>query len=182
MLTAFIVIIIFFLSVQVFPVAIGINVTGKPGKAVILIVVLSLVQVVTYWLGLKLGSTFMHLMDGFKGAVFFIGFLLIGIRMLMETINIHKGERTYSVNSVGHVILVSIAQSINAFLTGLLFNYLTIDKGFTLILLTIITTVIAITGIIMKPGKFALSLASLIYALGGLVMIVFAIYISFFIL
>ena len=182
MLTAFIVIIIFFLSVQVFPVAIGINITGKLGKAIILIVILSLMQVVTYWLGLKLGSSFMHLMDGFKSAVFFIGFLLIGIRMLMETINIHKGERTYSINSMGHVLLASIAQGINAFLAGLLFNYLLIDEKFTLILLTILTIVIATTGIIMKPGKFALSLASLVYALGGLVMIVFAIYISFFIL
>jgi len=182
MLTAFVVIIIFFLSVQVFPVAIGIDVTGKPGKAVILIVVLSLVQVVTYWLGLKLGSTFMHLMDGFKGAVFFIGFLLIGIRMLLETINIHKSERTYSVNNVGLVILASIAQGMNAFLVGLLFNYLSIDEKFTLIILFAITIVIATSGIIMKPNKLALSLASLFYALGGLVMIVFAIYISFFIL
>jgi len=182
MLTAFIVIIIFFLSVQVFPVAIGINISGKPGKAVILIVVLSLVQVVTYWFGLKLGSSFMYLMDGFKGAVFFIGFLLIGIRMLMETININKGERTYSTDNLGHVILTSIAQGINAFLVGLLFNYLDIDEMFTLTILFIATLFIATVGIIMKPGKFALSLASLVYAAGGLVMIVFAVYISFFIL
>jgi len=182
MLTAFVVIIIFFLSVQVFPVAVGIDVSGKPGKAILLIVVLSFTQLLTYWLGLKLGSSFMHLMDGFKGAVFFIGFLLIGIRMLMESINIQKGERTYSIDSIGHVILASIAQSINTFMAGLLFYYLAVDERFTLTVLIVVSIVITTAGIIMKPGKFALSLASLAYALGGLIMIISAVYISFFIL
>ncbi len=182
MLTTLVVIIIFFLSIQVFPIAVGINVSGKQAKVILLIVVLSLVQAVAYWLGLKLGNSFMHLMDGFKGAVFFIGFLFIGIRMLMETINIHKGERTYSIDSVSHVLLASIAQGINTFLVGLLFCYLVIDEKFTLILLIVISVAIATVGIVIKPGKFALSLASLVYAFGGLVMIVSAIYISFFVL
>jgi len=71
MLTTLVVIIIFFLSIQVFPIAVGINVSGKQAKVILLIVVLSLVQAVAYWLGLKLGNSFMHLMDGFKGAVVF---------------------------------------------------------------------------------------------------------------
>ena len=182
MLTTIVILIIFFLSIQIFPVAIGINVSGKPGKALVLVIVLSFIQLLTYWLGLKLGSSFMHLMDGFKGAVFFIGFLLIGIRMLMESINIQKGERTYSIDSIGHVILASIAQAVNTFMVGLLFYYLEVDERFTLIVLIVISILIATVGIIMKPGKFALSLASLAYALGGLIMIISAVYISFFIL
>lgn len=182
MLTTLVVIIIVFLSVQVFPVAVGIDVKGQPGKAILLIVVLSLVQVVTYWLGLKLGSSFMHLMDGFKGAVFFIGFLLIGIRMLMETFNIRKGERTYSINKTGHVALASLAQGMNTFLVGLLFYYLAVDEQLTSILLFVLTVLIATIGIIMKSGKLTLAFASLLYALGGLIMLISAIYISFFIL
>ena len=182
MLTTLVILIIIFLSVQIFPVAVGINVTGKPGKAVLLVTVLSLTQVLTYWLGLKLGSSFMHLMDSFKGAVYFIGFLLIGIRMLMETFNIRKGERTYSIDSIGHVTLASLAQGMNTFLAGLLFYYLAVDEQFTLMLLFSLTVVIATIGIVMKPGKPTLVFASLLYALGGLVMIITAIYISFFIL
>lgn len=182
MLTAVIVLIIIFLSVQVFPVAVGIRVAGKPVKAVQLVVVLSLTQLLTYWLGLKLGSSFMHLMDGFKGVVFFLGFLLIGIRMLMETFNIRKGERTYSIDSIGHVALASLAQGMNTFLSGLLFYYLAVDEQFTIILLFILTVVVATTGIVMKSGKLTLAFASLLYALGGMVMIISAIYVSFFIL
>ncbi len=182
MLTTIVILIIFFLSIQIFPVANGIDVLGKPGKAILLIGVLSLTQLLTYWLGLKLGSTFMHLMDGFKGAVYFIGFLLIGIRMLMETFNIRKGERTYSIDSIGHVTLASLAQGMNTFLAGLLFYYLAVDVQFTLILLFSLTVIIATIGIIMKPDKTSLVFASLLYALGGMVMIITAIYISFFVL
>jgi len=181
MLTTIVVLIIFFLSVQVFPIAIGIDTKGNWLKATLFVVVLSLLQVVTYWLGLKLGSTFIHLMDGFKGVVFVLGFLLIGIRMLMETLTIRKGERTYSIDSVGFVILASLAQSMNTFLVGLLFNYLNIDEQFTLVLLLVLTIVIAAIGVMLKPEKQTLSFASLLYALGGVTMIISSIYITFFI-
>lgn len=165
-----------------FPIALGINVAGKAGKAIILIVALSVVQVVTYWLGLVLGDTFMHLMDGFSSIVFFIGFLLIGIRMLMETFNIRTGERTYSIDSIGHVALASLAQGMNIFLAGLLFYYLFFDEQATLILLFVLTVIVAIVGIVLKPGKLTLAFASLLYAIGGIIMLISAVYISFFIL
>jgi len=173
--------IILFLSVQVFPVAIGIDIKRNWLKATMFVVVLSLLQVVTYWLGLKLGSTFMHLMDGFKGVVFVLGFLLIGIRMLMETLTIRKGERTYSIDSIGFVILASLAQSMNTFLVGLLFNYLNIDEQFTLTLLLSLTIIIAAIGVMLKPEKQSLIFASLLYTLGGITMIISGIYITFFI-
>ncbi len=181
MLTTIVVLIIIFLSIQVFPVAIGINIKGNWLKATLFVVVLSLLQVVTYWLGLKLGSTFMHLMDGFKGVVFILGFLLIGIRMLMETLTIRKGERTYSIDSIGFVILASLAQSMNTFLVGLLFNYIDINEQFTLILLLVLTIVIATIGVMLKPEKQSLTFASLLYAFGGVIIIISSIYITFFI-
>lgn len=176
------IIIIFFLSIQIFPVAVGIGVSGKSGKAILLILILSLVQLLTYWLGLRLGNSFMYLMDGFKGAVFFIGFLLIGIRMLMETFSIRKGERTYSIDSIGHVTLASLAQGMNTFLVGLLFYYLEVDEKSTLILLLSLAIVVSTIGIVLTPKKQVLIFASLLYALGGIIMISFGIYISFFIL
>jgi putative Mn2+ efflux pump MntP len=181
MLTTIIVLIILFLSIQVFPVAIGINIKGNWLKATLFVVVLSLLQAVTYWLGLKLGSTFMHLMDGFKGVVFLLGFLLIGIRMLMETLSIRKGERTYSIDSVGFVVMASLAQSMNTFLAGLLFNYIDVNEIFTVILLLVLTVIIAVVGVILKPEKQSLIFASLLYTLGGITMIISSIYITFFI-
>jgi len=181
MITIIVVLILLFLAVQVFPVAIGVDINGNWFKATLFVVVLSLFQVVTYWLGLKLGSTFMHLMDGFKGVVFLLGFLLIGIRMLMETLSIRKGERTYQNNTVGSVVFASVAQSINTFLVGLLFCYLNEDKVFAIVLLFVLSLIIATVGVFLKPEKQSLALASLLYAIGGIVMIISSIYISFFI-
>ena len=180
MLVTIVFLILIFLSIQVLPVAIGINVNGKPLKAILLIIVLSTVQLLTYWLGLKLGSTFMYLMEGFKTAVVFLVFVLIGIRMLMEVFNIRKGERTYSIDSIGHVALASFAQGINSFLVGLMYYYILINERDTLVTLFAATIVISIIGITMKPGKLTLAFASLLYSLGGLVMLFAAVYFSFF--
>ncbi len=100
----------------------------------------------------------------------------------METFSIRKGERSYSINSIGHVALASLAQGMNTFLAGLLFYYLSVDEQFTLILVLAITLIVAMVGIFIKPGKLILAFASLLYAIGGLTMLVSAIYISFFIL
>jgi putative Mn2+ efflux pump MntP len=162
-------------------VAIGINIKGNWLKATLFVVVLSLLQAVTYWLGLKLGSTFMHLMDGFKGVVFLLGFLIIGIRMLMETLTIRKGERTYSIDSVGFIVMASLAQSMNTFLAGLLFSYIDVNEVFSVVVLLISTIIIATIGVILKPEKQTFVFASLLYTLGGITMIISSIYITFFI-
>ncbi len=180
MVTTIIFLVIIFLSVQVFPIALGIDVRGKLAKALVLVIVLSAIQVFTYWLGLKLGNTFMYLMDGFSGVVVFIGFLLIGIRLLMEVFNIRKGERSYSIDTIGLTALASFAQGVNSFLVGLLFYYISIDVSFTIITLLSSVVVVTVLGIIMKPEKLTLAFASLLYTIGGLVMLVAAVYFSFF--
>jgi len=173
-------IIMVFLAVQVLPVAIGISVRKNPAKALLLIVVLVAIQVITFWLGLKLGSSFMHLMNGFKGVIAFIGFLLIGIRMLMEVFNIRKGERTYTVDGTGHIALASVAQGINSFLTGLLFYFIPHSEQNLVYILLSATLVVSIVGLLMKPERLALAFASLLYTVGGLVMLFSAVYFSFF--
>ncbi len=181
MLTTIIVLIILFLSAQVFPVAIGIDVKGKWLKATLFVIVLSSIQLLTYWLGLRLGGTFMYLMDSFKSVVFLFGFLLIGIRMLMETLAIRKGERTYQINTIGSVVFASIAQGMNTFLAGLLFCYLNVGEQFTMITILVLSIIIASVGVFLKPEKLTLAFASLLYTIGGILMIISSIYISFFI-
>ena len=182
MITTITIIIIVFLSAQVLPVALGIKVDGNWQKATLFIITLSLVQVIVYWLGLKLGGTFMYLMDGFKGVVFLLGFLLIGIRMLMETLTIRKGERSYNITKVSHVIFASLAQAINTFLAGVMFYYLAVNQNLTLLILFVLTAIIATIGLLLKPEKLNIAFASLLYAIGGLLIIISSIYITFFIL
>lgn len=169
-----------FLAVQVFPVALGVDIRKNIPKKLLALLVLIGIQVITYYLGLKLGSTFMYLMNGFKGVVLFIGFLLIGVRMLMEVFNIRKGERTYTIDSPGHIAIASVAQGINSFLVGLMYYYIKPDEQSTLIFLTVSTTIISLLGLIMKPEKLSLAFASLLYTVGGLVMLFSSVYFSFF--
>ncbi len=180
MLTAILIVILLFLSVQVLPVAIGINASENYARSFFLILVLSVTQVLTFWFGLKTGESFMYLMEGFKSVVVFIGFLLIGIRMLMEVFNIRKGERTYTITNVSHVALAAVAQGINSFLTGILFYYMKFDEKSMLIFLISSSLLISIGGLAMKPGKLSLAFASLLYTIGGFVMLAAAVYFSFF--
>lgn len=173
-------IILVFLAIQVLPVSIGIVVGKNLGKAILIILILAATQLATFWLGLKVGNLFMHLMDGFSGAIIFICFLLIGVRMLMEVFNIRKGERTYSIDSKGHIALASTAQGINSFLVGLVLYYIPTDEKYMLVFLLSATVVVSILGIIMKPQKITLAFASLLYTLGGLTMLFSSVYFSFF--
>lgn len=180
MSTIIISIILVFLAVQIFPVALGVDTKGKVMKIALALLVLTAIQLISFWVGLKLGNTFMYLMNGFKGVVIFIGFLLIGVRMLMEVFNIRKGERSYSIESTGHIALASLAQGMNTFLVGLMFHYIKPDEQYIFLFFVISTLLISIIGILLKPEKITLAFASLLYTIGGLVMLFSAVYFSFF--
>ncbi len=181
MLSAITILIIFFLSVQVFPVAIGFNSHKNLNITILGVAILPISQVLLFWLGIKLGSTFMHLMDGFKSVVFLFGFLLIGIRMLMELFPIRKGERSLELSKLKYIIFSAIAQGANTFLAGLLLFYVQFNSVLIFGLLFSVTLLFSIVGAMLVPKKLTLALASLFYALGGIVMIISSIYISFFI-
>lgn len=181
MSNSFVILILFVLSSQVFPVTLGIepkkNTTSAIGYGLILV----FGQVLFLLFGLFLGDRFMYLVDGFKGIVVFIGFFLIGIRLLMDTFKVRKGERTYTIDSTLPVILASAAQGINTFLAGLLFSSLALDFQWLSIVLFILTAVVTAIGMFLKPTKQSLALSSLLFASGGLVLIVSSIYFGFII-
>ncbi len=182
MLLTIISLILTFLAIQVLPVAIGIEVNKRIPRAILAIFILVVVIVTTFWLGIKVGNTFMYLMEGFKAVIVFIGFLLVGIRMLMEVFNVRKGERTYSIDSLKHIALATFAQGINAFLVGLLFHFIEFSEQYVILYLFTATAVVSIVGMFMKSEKLTLAFASLLYILGGFTMLFSSIYFSFFVI
>ena len=108
-----------------------------------------------------------------------MGFSLIGIRMLMEVFHIRKGERTYQVEKTTHVLFAALAQAMNTFLAGLLLTYLAVDIPIYEILFGF-SFLFATLGVWNSASKFNLSLASLFYLLGGLVMLISGIYLAFY--
>lgn len=181
MFNSFVILILFVLSSQVFPVALGIDSGKNIGKAIWFGLILVIGQFLFLMFGLFLGDRFMHLVEEFKGTVVFIGFFLIGVRLLMDTFKVRKGERTFSIESSLQVALASSAQGINTFLAGLLFTSLALDGQWLLLVLLVLTIVVTGVGLLLKPSKQSLALSSLFFVIGGLVMIASSIYFGFII-
>ncbi|MCF6172099.1 MAG: manganese efflux pump MntP family protein [Bacteroidales bacterium] len=172
--------ILFFLAAQLYTVALGIEVKKNSGKALLFALVLSVGQALLFFLGLLIGAWFMHLMDSFQSFVVFAAFFLIGIRMLMESFQAWKGQRTYSVDSLRLTVFLSLAQGINAFLVGLIFVFFPVEKLPLVIVLTALAFIVSLAGIFIQPKRKQLTLAALLFVFGGVVMLFSSIYLGFF--
>jgi len=167
------------ISIQVFPIALGFNFRDKPAITALGTIILVLSQVFLLWVGFSMGKSFMYLVSGFDKAVIFTGFLLIGVRFLMEVFKIRRGDRIYQMDSVMPILLSSVAQGINTFLLGILLSLIDIDLYFAITTLTISAAILSIIGVAMKAERLALSLASLFYLLSGLVILFTGAYFTF---
>ncbi len=171
---------IFALAFQIFPVALGMNYRELKSRTFLFSFILLLGQLVMFQVGYLLGERFLYLVEDFKGTVIFIGFALIGFRLIMESFRVRKGERTYVLEQPGTVALASFAQAINTFLAGMLFTLLTVSNRFSLLVLFVASTVVIFAGIIKKPDKTAGALSSLLFLLGGIILLFAALFFGFF--
>ncbi len=164
------IIILFVLSFQVMPVAVGMDAKKTPAFQLISgILFLVLGQMLLFLLGVWLGSHFMHLLTRMKTYVLFIGFFLISVRFNMEAFKVRKGERTYAVEKASFYIMPAIAQAMNTFLAGILFYYpdLSANLGNNLIYLAVFSFSLTLLFVFIKNQKTALSVISLLYMIGG---------------
>lgn len=179
MLTAASILIIIALSFQVFPVALGFSARGNLKNIVLSVLILSLTQTFFFLLGHYAGKQFMHLLNDFKSTIIFAGFFLIGIRMIMEILRIRKGERTFLLTDINSLIFAALAQSMNTFLAALLLYFIPADKHWLALALFVASVVFSLTGIMAKPGRINFLFASLLYLIGGILIIVSSLYFIF---
>ena len=168
------------LSIQVLPVAVGISAK----KGIISFwhgFILIFTQVLFFYVGYMLGSRFLHLLENYKGIILFVGFFMIGIRMIMDVFKIRKGDRTYFLDNTATLILASIAQGINTLLAGLLLSYMTISIEQMIIILSVSVLVIMVLGFILKPEKQSFAISALLFFMSALIMIISSVYLGFFI-
>ena len=179
MLLSLSILIVIILSFQVFPIALGISAKDDLKNTILMLVILSISQPAFFFLGYYVGEQFMHLLENFKSIVLFAGFFIIGIRMIMEVLKIRKGERTYHLNDEKGMLLVAVAHSINTFLTGLLLYFIPVDKFLLTLILFVATIIMAISGIMAKPGRLSFSFASFLYLISGVFIIFSSVYFIF---
>jgi putative Mn2+ efflux pump MntP len=173
-------IILFLLSFQVMPVALGID-TKKDAFFQVVSGIFYLVsaQLLLFLLGIWLGNRFMHLLIGIKSYVLFIGFFLIGVRFSMEAFTVRKGERTYVTGKANTYILPAIAQSINTFLAGILFYFLPVELAKDIIYLAFFSLSFSVIFALLKNKKLALPAISLLYLTAGGALMAFSVYFLF---
>jgi|GEM_PF-440772 len=167
------------LSFQVFPAALGISVKKPQVKAIFPILILVLTQAVMFLVGYYLGQKFMYLLRGFSTVVLSAGFFIIGIRMIMEVLKIRKGERTYELKNERSVFFIAVAQSINTFVTGLLFFFVPVNPVMITATLLIASSVLAVAGAFAGITKTNLVFASLLYLFAGAFIIISSVYFIF---
>ena len=174
------ILILFILSFQVMPVALGIDVQ-KSGwiQAGSIILILFAGQLLFFLLGIWLGNHFMYLIGGIRKGVLFVGFFLIGVRYSMEAFKIRKGERTYQLEKANGSILPSVAQSMNTFLAGILFYFIQVNLVNDLIYLGLFSFTLSLLFALIKGEKLALSAISLLYMVGGGLLSLISFYFAF---
>ncbi len=174
------ILILFFLSFQVMPVALGIDMKKEVFmQAVSGIVFLVLGQMLLFLLGIALGNSFMHLLAGIKNWVLFVGFFLIAVRFSMESFKIRKGERTYVVGKSSTYILPAIAQAVNTFLAGILFYFLPVNLTRDLIYLALFSFSFSLLFALLKNKRLAFPAVSLLYLVAGSLLMIVSFYFLF---
>ena len=169
------------MSFQVLPIALAFDIRKDPAKTAWFVILLLLGQILLFLGGYHLGLRFMHLLDDYIGIVIFSGFFLVGIRFMMDAFRVRKGERTYNPDNSLTVILASLAQAINTFLAGVLSSSIVDNSNRPLLVLSIASTLVIALGIVLKPQKRSYTFASLLYFIGGIVLIIGSISLGFFI-
>ncbi len=175
------IIILFILSFQVMPVAVGMDVRKTPAFHLISgILLLVSGQLLLFLIGIWLGNRFMHLLSGIKDYVLFVGFVLIAVRFNMEAFKVRKGERTYIIGKSSTYIIPAIAQAVNTFLAGILFYFMPGTLGNELVYLAVFSFSLAILFVLIKNKKLALPAISFLYMMGGGILMGIAFYFIFF--
>jgi putative Mn2+ efflux pump MntP len=174
------ILILFILSFQVMPVALGIN-HQKSGwfQASSMILILVAAQLLFFLLGIWLGNRFMYLISGIQKGVLFVGFFLIGVRFSMEAFKVRKGERTYLIQKTNAAVLPAVGQSMNTLLAGVLFYFIQVDLVNDLIYLGVFSFSLSLLFVLLKSEKMALSAISLLYMLDGGLLSLVSIYFAF---
>ncbi|PLX05302.1 MAG: hypothetical protein C0595_00195 [Marinilabiliales bacterium] len=169
------------LGFQVFPVCLGNNFKSDIKQSVQQILIHTAIQLIMLWLGLFLGDRFLYLSEDYQYLIIFIGLLMVGLRISFDSFAVRRGDRTFTTANSQSLILASTAQSINTFLAGIILSLFNINHILIFSILGLSVLLFSTIASWIKLSKTALTLASLVYILGGIGIVSIAIYLGFFI-
>lgn len=175
---------ILFLIALAFPVAVAstaFNAIGNEqltknnrqlGRKLMFALILALGQGVMYTLGSLLGGTFMHLMEKYSQWIVLALCFSIFYRMLINTLKIKNGSNLYFVESKKHLLLLSIALGVNAFIVGLMADFFPLFQNLTPYFLMAAAFVWSIIAMAIPFSKMKLTFNSLLNLVFAFVILV----------
>ena len=132
------------------------------GRKLMFALILALGQGVMYSLGGLLGGTFMHLVAKHSQWIVLALCFSIAYRMVINTIKIKNGSNLYFVENKKQLLLLSIALGINAFIAGLMSEFLPIFQNLTPYIIMGISFIWAMTAMMIPFSKMKLTFNSLL--------------------
>ena len=132
------------------------------GRKLTAALVLALGQGVMYKLGCLLGGTFMHNMAKHSQWMVLIICFSIAYRMVMNTLKIRKGSNLYFVDTIKHLLLLSVATGVNAFIAGLMYDFLPLFQNMTPAVLVAAGFVWSVVAMLIPFSKMKLTFNSLV--------------------
>ena len=132
------------------------------GRKLMFALILALGQGVMYSLGDLLGGTFMHLMSKYSQWIVLSLCFAIFYRMLINTLKIKNGSNLYFVESKKHLLLLSVALGVNAFIAGLMSEFYQPFQNITPYLLMAAGFVWSVVAMLIPFTKMKLTFNSLL--------------------
>lgn len=169
----------FFLASQAFSTFFKEGKMDKSPATLYMVLLPVFAQALFFLFGFLLGNRFIYLLNEFKTYVILGGFIIIGIRFLVDAFAVRKGKKTFKAVHILEISLASIAQATNTFLMGLLFSIFEINLIPSLSILALFTLFFSFAGSASLASKRNLALSSLLILLGGLFMVGASFYLAF---
>ena len=174
---------ILFILALTFPVAVASTAFGidnlqsttnnlQLSKKLMFALILALGQGVMYSLGALLGGTFMHTMASVSKWIVFALCFSVAFRMLIDTLKIKNGTNLYLIEKKKHLLLLSVALGVNAFIAGLMADFMPLFQNLTPYIIMAVAFVWAIVSILIPFSKMKLTVNSLLNVIFSAIIVV----------
>ena len=114
----------------------------------------------------------MHLLTKLSKWIIFALCFSVAYRMLLNTLKIKKGENLYFIETKKQLLLLSIALGVNAFIVGLMYEFMPMFHYYTSCIMMIVAFVWAIVMMLIPFSKMKLTFNSLLNLIFAAVILV----------
>jgi manganese efflux pump family protein len=131
----------------------------------------ALFQGIMPFFGWLLGGAFLQSLQSYKHYIAFSIFLLIGIKMIYDSLKDTAKNRFFLIDNLRVIIGLSIATSLDALIIGMSFGFFNINIFKTMLIILVVTFIFSIIGIRIGKKYGHLLLGKRAEFVGGLILI-----------